>query len=78
MVEFTFVVGADDGGVLVLLEEGPVVWSTEPFGHDRRELRGVGCRVLPLGLLRAGKSTPREGAADAAKDRADFEALSHL
>ena len=78
LVEFTFVVGADDGGVLVLLEEGPVVWSTEPFGHDRRELRGVGCRVLPLGLLRAGKSTPREGAADAAKDRADFEALSHL
>jgi hypothetical protein len=29
-------------------------------------------------LLRSGKSAPREGDAEGAKDRADFDALSRL
>jgi hypothetical protein len=31
-----------------------------------------------LALLRTGKSFPREGAAEAGKDRADYDALSRL
>jgi len=38
----------------------------------------VRARVIPLTLLRAGKSSPRDDLDDAAKDRADFEALSRL
>jgi hypothetical protein len=41
-------------------------------------LLGVGGRTIPLALLRTGKSFPREGAAEAAKDRADYDALSRL
>ena len=78
-VELTFVEPADDGrGVTVPLPTGPVTWSAEPLGDDRVTLRGVTCRVIPLPLLTAGKSRPREGAAEAAKDRADLAALSRL
>ena len=38
----------------------------------------MSARLMPLELLRGGKSAPREGAADAAKDRADFDVLSRL
>jgi Aminoglycoside-2''-adenylyltransferase len=78
VVEFTFVETDGDGRVLLPMAEQPVVWSTEPFGDSRRELRGVSSRVVPLALLKAGKSVPREGAADAAKDRADFDSLSRI
>jgi hypothetical protein len=77
-VEFTFVIADEDGSILVPLAGQPVVWSTEPFGNGRRELLGVGSRTIPLALLRTGKSFPREGAAEAAKDRADYDALSRL
>jgi hypothetical protein len=77
-VEFTFVIADDDGSILVPLAGQPMVWSTEPFGNGRRELLGVGGRTIPLALLRTGKSFPREGAAEAAKDRADYDALSRL
>jgi hypothetical protein len=53
-----------------------VLWSTVPFGSDRRELRGVSCQTIPLAVLKASKSVPREDPADAAKDRVDFEALA--
>jgi hypothetical protein len=53
-----------------------VVWSTEPLGDKRRHLLGVGSRTIPLALLRAGKSIPREGQAEAAKDLADLDVLS--
>ena len=43
-----------------------------------RELLGVRARVLPLSPLKAGKSSPRDDPEDAAKDRADYEALSAL
>ena len=76
-VEFTFLDSDPQGKVVIPLAE-PVVWSAEPLGDDRRELLGVACRVIPLELLRSGKSYPREGAAEGAKDRADLEALSTL
>ena len=76
--EFTFVVADAEGRILIPMIEQPIVWSTESFGDHRRTLGGVNSRTIPLALLRAGKAMSREGAADAAKDRADFEALSRL
>jgi hypothetical protein len=77
-VEFTFVVRAADGGVLIPFDQ-PLMWSPEPFGSGRRELRGVSCRTIPLALLKAGKqSFIGKGRAEAAKDRADFEALARV
>ena len=77
-VEFSFVEASDGGSVVVPLPTGPVTWSSEPFGDVRAHLRGVTCRTIPLAVLAEGKSRPREGAAEGAKDRADFEALSRL
>ena len=78
LVEFTFVVADADGSVVVLLPDQSAVWSTQPFGDVHRELLGVTSRTIPLELLRTGKSVPREDDAEAAKDRADFQALSKL
>jgi hypothetical protein len=78
LVEFTFVVADDDGGIVIPMPPQPLVWSAAPFGDDRRELLGVTSRVIPLRLLKTGKSVPRESAVEAAKDRADFQALSRL
>jgi hypothetical protein len=75
-VELMYVVQDDLGRVLVPLRAGKVLWSAEPLGNEVRGLHGVRARVLPLPLLRAGKSSPRDEPGDAAKDRADFEALS--
>jgi hypothetical protein len=77
LLEITFVV-PDGDRVLVLLPTGPAVWSEQPFGDERRGLGGVTSRTVPLELLRAGKATPRDDPADAAKDRADHEALSRV
>jgi hypothetical protein len=77
-VEFTFVDLGADGQVIVPLPTGPITWSSQPFGDDRARLRGIASRVIPLAVLTAGKSVPREGAAEAAKDRADYDALSQI
>ena len=77
-LELTFLVRDDAGRIFIPLRAGPVVWSEEPLGGEVRELLGVRARVIPLTLLRAGKSSPRDDALDAAKDRGDFEALSGL
>ena len=77
-VEFTFVEPGDGGRVTVPLPSGPVTWSSQPFGDIRATLLGVTCRTIPLAVLTEGKSRPRDGAAEAAKDRADLEALSRL
>ena len=78
MVEFTFVTRSADGHIVLPMPEQPIVWSTQPFGNDWRELGDVRCRVLPLALLKAGKASPREGVVEAAKDRADSQALARL
>ena len=70
--EFTFVVADERGGVVIPFGYQPVLWSARPFGSDRRELRGVVTRTIPLTLLKAGKEVAREGAVGAEKDRADF------
>ena len=77
-VEFTFVVADEAGRVLIPFPDEPVVWALQSFGDSRRDLLGVRCRILPLATLRDGKASPRDVPADAAKDRADFEALSRL
>lgn len=77
-VEFTFVVTDDEGRTVVPLPAGPIVWSTEPFGEERRRLGDVSTRTISLRLLREGKTVPREGAAEGAKDRADLEALNRI
>lgn len=74
-VEFTFIKAAQNGNIVIPLED-PVVWSAEPLGEARRDLLDVSGRVIPLKVLREGKSFPREGAAEGAKDRADLAALS--
>jgi len=68
----------DDGAVLIPFRAGRVTWSKEPFGDDVAELGGVRARVIPLDVLRSGKSHPRDDASDAAKDRADSETLSRV
>ena len=77
-VELTFVEPGEAGAVVVPLPSGPVTWSSHPFGDVRAHLRGVTCRTIPLTVLTDGKSSPREGAVEGAKDRADFDALSRL
>jgi hypothetical protein len=54
------------------------MWSSAPFGREVRTLEGTRAHVIPLDLLRDGKSIPRDDPADAAVDGADYEALSRL
>jgi hypothetical protein len=76
--EFTFVVPDADGRIFIPFDQ-PLMWSAEPFGSDRRELLGVSCRTIPLRLLTEGKRKfVDKGRAEAAKDRADYEALAKL
>jgi len=76
LLELTFVVADTGGQIFIPFPGEPGLWSTEPFGEHRRELGGVRCRVVPLPFLSDGKAVPRDDEADAAKDRADFAALS--
>ena len=77
-VELTHLVSDDTGRAFIPLRERNALWSERAPENEVLELHGVRARVIPLGLLRAGKSSPREGREDAAKDRADFEALARL
>jgi hypothetical protein len=77
-VEITFVEQGGQGEIVIPIPETPIVWTTEPFGELRRALEGVEGRVISLALLRGGKARPREEAKDAAKDRADYEALAQV
>jgi hypothetical protein len=75
-VEFTFVEARDDGAVVIPIPEHEIVWTTEPFGEERRVLHGVGARTIPLDLLLSGKQMTREAPDEATKDRADVQALA--
>ena len=77
-LELTRLVSDGAGRVLIPLRAGSVVFSEEPLGNDARELRGISARIIPLTLLRDGKSRPRDDREDAAKDRADYDALSPI
>jgi hypothetical protein len=58
---------------LTFIEQVP--WPADASGDDRLELDGVGARLIALAALRRGKSSPREDAADRAKDEADAATL---
>lgn len=78
LLELTFVV-IDGRRVLIPFEPAAAVWSEQPFGDTRRALDGVVARVPALEVMLRDKSRPREDdEEDAAKDRADYEALSGL
>jgi hypothetical protein len=77
-VEITYLKRDDSGRIVIPLRDRDAVWSEGPLGNEVRELLGVRVRVAALSLLKAGKSSPRDDPGDAAKDRADYEALSAL
>jgi hypothetical protein len=77
-LELTFLMPGDGGEVYIPLHTGRVLWSDEPLGTDLTGLSGVRARVLGLAVLKRGKFRSRDDPFDAAKDRADFEALSQL
>jgi hypothetical protein len=77
-LELTLVAIDGDRRVSIVFRDGPSPWSEDPFGEETRELRGARVRVVPLEVLKRGKSTPRPDPADAALDRADYAVLSRL
>jgi hypothetical protein len=77
-VELTYLASDGTGRIFIPLHDRNAMLSEEPLGNEVRELLGVRVRVIPLDLLRTGKSSPRDDHDEAAKDRADFEALSRL
>ncbi len=76
-LEITYLV-REGGRVVTPLREGRAVWPDGAFGEDIRELRGVRSRLVALTPLEQMKSAARDDAAEAAKDRADLEALARL
>jgi Aminoglycoside-2''-adenylyltransferase len=74
-LELTYLVRNDDGDVYIPLKDGPVPWDKTSFADDVRDLSGVRARVITLTSLRGMKSWPRDDPQDAAKDRADLDAL---
>jgi hypothetical protein len=77
-VELTYLVSGDAGEVFIALRDQNVLWSERPLGNEVLGLHGARARVIPLELLRRGKSRPREDSGEAEIDRADFDALSRL
>jgi Aminoglycoside-2''-adenylyltransferase len=77
-VELMLLVEGERGEVLIAFRNGTAMWSEDPLGSDVRTLEGTPARIIPLGLLRDGKSVPRGDPAEAVVDRTDYEALSRL
>jgi hypothetical protein len=77
-LELTYLVRDSHGTVYIPLRDGPATWSNRGDTNDVRELNGVRARLIGLSALTRGKSSPRDDPEDAAKDRADFRALSRL
>ncbi|MGZ4348826.1 MAG: phage tail sheath subtilisin-like domain-containing protein [Gaiellaceae bacterium] len=77
-LELTFVVRGPEGKVYVPLRAGRVLWFDGPPSVDVAQMAGVRARVLGLAELKRGKSRARDDPGEAAKDRADFAALSRV
>jgi hypothetical protein len=77
-LELTYLVCDADGGVFTPLRGGRAPWPDDALGNDVGELEGVRSRLVGLGSLMHGKSSPRDDPKEAAKDRADFARLSRL
>lgn len=76
--ELTYLAKGEGGEMFIALGDRDVLWSESPPGEHVLELDGVHARVVPLELLRRGKSGPREDPDEAEIDRADFNAFSRL
>ena len=76
-LELTFLVETDRA-VCIPLRHGPTPWDGITQPGEVRELHGVRAHLIALDALRRGKSSPRDDAEDAVKDRADFERLRTL
>jgi hypothetical protein len=74
-LELTYLVRNDEGEVFIPFRDGLDPWDKESFADDERTLAEVRSRVITLASLRSMKSWPRDDPGDAAKDRADLEAL---
>ena len=77
-VELTYLARGESWEVFVVLRDRNVLWAECPLGDGVLRLHGAHIRVIPLELLKAGKSRPRDDLNEAAVDRADFDALSRL
>ncbi len=77
-LELTYLVRDNDGRIFTPLRHGRAVWPEGAFMDDVGELHGVRARLVGRAALTSGKSSPREGPEDAAKDRADHAQLSRL
>jgi hypothetical protein len=77
-LELTYLVRDGGGRIFTPLRNGSAAWSEEALANDVGELRGVRSRLIGLEPLMRGKSSPRDDAEEAAKDRADFGQLSRL
>ncbi|MDQ3893524.1 MAG: hypothetical protein M3292_02490 [Actinomycetota bacterium] len=77
-LELTYLVRDADGRIFTPLRHGRASWSDDALAGDVRTLLGVRSRVVGLAPLMSTKSSPRDDLEEAAKDRADFRALSQL
>jgi hypothetical protein len=77
-LELTYLGRDANGAVFIALRDRNVLWTERPLGDAVLALHGAHIRVIPLELLKDGKSRPRDDPDEAAADRADFEALSRL
>jgi dihydrofolate reductase len=75
-LELTYLVRRPDGGIVVPLRDHDAPWPDGAFGKDVRSLAGVSAHVIALHALKEGKSSARDDAGAAAKDRADLDVLS--
>jgi aminoglycoside-2''-adenylyltransferase len=76
-LELTFVARGDRGEVYIPMLQVGCSGRTSPCVQTLQKLSGVRARVLDLAPLKRGKSNSRDDRR-AAKDRADFAALSRL
>ena len=75
-LELTYLARDSDGQPYIPLRAGRAPWPADALGADVRELLGVTAHVVSPASLVRSKSTPRDDPEEAAKDRADFSALS--
>ena len=77
-VELTYMAKSASGEVFIALRDRNVLWTERLLGDRVLGLDGAHIRVIPLELLKDGKSRPRDDPDEAAADRADFDALLRL
>jgi hypothetical protein len=77
-LELTYLVRDGEGRTAIPFRDGLAVWAAGGFAGDAGVLGGVRSRLMARTALAGGKSVPRDDPDDAAKDDADFRALSRL